>query len=179
MDNASRELRVTRNSTSVVVCITDTPEERTRLARLFDGVGVLVMASDPESASRFLGDLDEADSPSPSSGEVRLDGLRIDLAHHEATWHGQPLPLTPHELKVLGCLASYPGRVRTYQQLYDHAWGGPYFTGPAAVQSVIKRLRAKLRQLALPLHIVAARGLGFRLVKGNDLHLVLPGRGAD
>jgi DNA-binding response OmpR family regulator len=44
------------------------------------------------------------------------------------------------------------------------AVAGAYFTGPAAVQSVIKRLRAKLRQLALPVHIVAARGLGFRLV---------------
>jgi DNA-binding response OmpR family regulator len=160
MDNANRELRVTHNSTSMVVCITETPEERTRLAQLFDGVGVLVMASDPQSASRFLGNLDEVGSPD----EVRLDGLRIDLVHHEATWHGQPLPLTPHELKVLGCLASHPGRVQTYRQLYDRAWGGAYFTGPAAVQSVIKRLRAKLRQLALPVHIVAARGLGFRLV---------------
>jgi DNA-binding response OmpR family regulator len=160
VDNANRELRVDRSAASMVVCITETPEERSRLARLFDGVGVLVMASDPQSASRFLGHLDEAASPS----EVQLDGLRIDLAHHEATWHGRPLPLTAHELKVLGCLASHPGRVQTYRQLYDRAWGGAYFTGPAAVQSVIKRLRAKLRELALPLHIVAVRGLGFRLV---------------
>lgn len=163
MDNAHRELRVDSSSTSMVVCITETPEERTRLARLFDGVGVLVMASDPQSASRFLGHLDEAGSPA-SPSEVNLDGLRIDLAHHEATWHGQPLPLTAHELKVLGSLASHPGRVQTYRQLYEGAWGGAYFTGPAAVQSVIKRLRAKLRELALPLHIVAVRGLGFRLV---------------
>jgi DNA-binding response OmpR family regulator len=137
------------------------------------------MASDPGSASRFLGDLDQTTTSAIASGEVRLGGLRIDPAHHEATWHGRPLPLTPHEVKVLGYLASHPGRVRTYQQLYDHAWGGPYFTGPAAVQSVIKRLRAKLRQLALPLHIVAARGLGFRLVEGNDLQLVLPRQVAD
>src|SRR5690606_30669775 len=43
--------------TPVVICITDAPEERTRLARLYDGVGVLVMASDPASASAILGHL--------------------------------------------------------------------------------------------------------------------------
>jgi hypothetical protein len=37
---------------------------------------------------------------------------------------------------------------------------------------VIKRLRAKLRQAGVPLHIDAARGLGFRLVDGNELRLI-------
>jgi DNA-binding response OmpR family regulator len=155
----------------VVVCIADTAAERIRVARLFDGVGVLVTTSDLESASAFLGHLranESADSRS-ASGVVRAGGLRIDLTHHEATWHGRPLQLTPHELKVLGCLAGSPGRVQTYQQLHDYAWDGSYFTGPAAVQSVIKRLRAKLRKLDPPLHIDAVRGLGFRLGKGTEL----------
>jgi DNA-binding response OmpR family regulator len=77
---------------------------------------------------------------------------------------------------VLGCLASSPGRLWTYQQLHDDAWDDAYFTGPAAVQSVVKRLRAKLRQAGLPLNIEAARGVGFRLTVGTDLHLVPPVR---
>lgn len=168
----------------VIVCITDTPEERSRLARMFDGVGILVMTSDKDSASSFLEHFQAAEGDEPPtdaarmpdaaevSGTTRVGGLQLDLDHHEATWHGRSLQLTPHELKVLACLARSPGRVWTYERLHEHAWGEVYFTGPAAVQSVIKRLRAKLRGLSLPVHIDTVRGLGFRLVRGNDLHLV-------
>jgi DNA-binding response OmpR family regulator len=158
-------------STPVVICIAGTTEERTRLAAMFDGAGVLVMAPDADSARTFLGTLREGE-PSAASRVVRVGGLRLDPAHHEATWHGQPLQLTAHELKVLACLASSPGRAWTYRQLHERAWEEPYFTGPAALQSVIKRLRAKLRQLDPPLHIHAVRGLGFRLAMSSELHVV-------
>lgn len=154
---------------SVVVCISDDPDERGRLAAQFDGAGLLLIATDPETAGAFLTRL----GTNPGADDlsmVRLGGLSLD--HHEAKWQGRRLPLTPYELKVLACLAARPGRIWTYQQLHDHAWDGSYFTGPAAVQSVIKRLRAKLRQAGVPLHIDAARGLGFRLAEGNDLRLI-------
>jgi hypothetical protein len=156
----------------VVVCIADTAEERGRLAAQFDGTGVLVIASNSVVAGQFLRGLREPEGSQPSGdiSVVRVGGLRLD--QHEATWYGTLLPLTPYELKVLACLAERAGRIWTYQQLHDRAWDGSYFTGPAAVQSVIKRLRAKLRQAGVPLHIDAARGLGFRLVDGNDLRLI-------
>ncbi|OLF05747.1 hypothetical protein BLA60_35135 [Actinophytocola xinjiangensis] len=159
---------------SVVLCISDTPEERSRLAALFDGAGVLVMAADATGARAFLDHLRDTTpvDEDPPREVVRVGALRLDPHHHEATWHHRQLRLTPHELKVLCCLAAQPGRLRTYRQLHDHAWDQAYFTGPAAVQSVIKRLRAKLRQWDLPLRIDTARGLGFRLTRGNDLHLV-------
>ena len=168
----------------VVICISDEPRERARLAGRFDGAGVMVLARDLESAQSFLGTLQSPPSAETTEVErsertervVRIDGLRLNIAHHEATWHDRPLQLTPHELKVLGCLASSPGRLWTYQQLHEHAWDDAYFTGPAAVQSVVKRLRAKLRQAGLPLYIEAARGVGFRLTIGTDLHLVPPVR---
>lgn len=182
MEIVSGELPVRGTPTPVIVCITDAPEERRRLAGLFDGVGVLVLAADPDSASAFLGNLRQprpdataAAPPAPDpTGAIRAGGLRLDVANHEASWHGRALQLTPYELKVLGCLASRAGQIWTYRQLHDHAWEGVYFSGPAAVQSVIKRLRAKLRQWRLPLLIEAVRGVGFRLAKGNDLHLVAP-----
>jgi DNA-binding response OmpR family regulator len=166
-------------STPVVLCISDTAEERSRLAGLFDGVGVLVMAADAASARAFLGQLQETETADEdvSVGVVRVGALCLDTEHHEATWHNRPLRLTPHELKVLSCLARQAGRLRTYRQLHDHAWDEAYFTGPTAVQSVVKRLRAKLRQWDLPLRIETARGLGFRLTKGNDLQLATARRG--
>lgn len=176
MNSPSSDRVDNRTPPPVVICITDASEERTRLARLFDGAGVLVLAPDTDSARVFLGRLREATAASetPSVGQVvRAGGLHVDLARHEATWHGQLLQLTPHELKVLACLARGPDRVWTYRQLHDSAWEEPYFTGPAAVQSVIKRLRAKARHLDPPLPIHTVRGMGFRFVNGtNDLKLV-------
>jgi DNA-binding response OmpR family regulator len=177
MDSEPNESATTSKPRPVVICIAEEPRERARLAGRFDGTGVMVLAGDLDSARSFLGDLQPADqepAARPTRRVVRVDGLRLNIAHHEATWHDRPLPLTPHELKVLGCLASSPGRLWTYQQLHDDAWDDAYFTGPAAVQSVVKRLRAKLRQAGLPVHIEAARGVGFRLAVGTDLHLVPP-----
>ena len=143
----------------VVVCITETAEDRTRLAAMFDGVGVLVMASNAASASDFLGTLGDPPGPEP----IRLARLTVDLAQVAATWADRPLNLTVHELRVLGSLARHPGRVWTYRQLHDEVWDRTYFTGPAAVQSVVKRLRRKLRSAGASLRVEAVRGLGFRI----------------
>jgi DNA-binding response OmpR family regulator len=184
MDSAPDGPTTPSKSHPVVICIADEPRERARLAGQFDGAGVMVLARDIDTARRFLGGLQPASPqptpapapPAPTKRVVRVDGLRLNISHHEASWHDRPLQLTPHELKVLGCLASSPGRLWTYQQLHADAWDDAYFTGPAAVQSVVKRLRAKLRQAGLPVHIEAARGVGFRLAVGTDLHLVPPVR---
>ena len=164
-----REAGLTSTETqAVVICIARTREERTRLAHAFDGVGVLVMASDADSAQAFLATF----RPSELAPVISVGGLRLEPAHREATWHGRPLWLTAHELKVLACLASSPGRAWTHRQLHDAAWDGSYFTGPQALRSVIKRLRAKLRERDVPLHIHTVRGLGFTLEAIGDLQLV-------
>lgn len=148
----------------VVVCITETAEDRTRLAAMFDGVGVLVMASDAASASSFLGTLGE----DADRNLIRCGELAVDLAQLVATWAGCPLHLTVHEIRVLGSLARNPGRVWTYRQLHDEVWEREFFTGPAAVQSVVKRLRRKLRSSGAVVELEAVRGLGFRIAPDSD-----------
>lgn len=161
-------------TTAVVVCIADQPDERARLAAGFDGDGVLVVATSIEAATAFLGRLQVRPAERGGDDQILVGDLRVDLLHHEARWRGQLLSLTPHELKLLGCLAGHPGRVWTYHQLHEAAWDQAYFTGPAAVQSVVKRLRAKLRQRGVHWQIEAARGVGFRLSARTDLHVVQP-----
>lgn len=162
----------------VVVCITSSAADRVRLAGQFDGTGILVLAPDAGAAGSFLRQLAEtAASGTPVAARaapevVRVGGLTLDLPRHEATWRGRGLPLTPYEFKVLGCLAGRPGRVWTYEQLHERAWGGTYVAGPAAVQSVIKRLRGKLRAAGASVTIRATRGVGFRLDGGPELTLV-------
>lgn len=147
----------------VVVCITDIAEERARLAASFDGVGVLVLAPNTATAQSFLGSVGDQ----PGTEPIGLGPLTIDPSRHTASWAGESLRLTAHELTVLDCLARRPGRVWTHRQLHELAWDGTYFTGPGAVQSVIKRLRAKLRNVGAPLVIDAVRGVGFRIAAGD------------
>ncbi|MBB5789136.1 winged helix-turn-helix domain-containing protein [Jiangella mangrovi] len=173
----------------MIVCISSSPAERARLAGQFDGAGILVLAPDAGAAGVLLRRLAGTGSgaaavvdparrrrpaPQPPDEVLRVGGLALDLSRHEATWHGRGLPLTPYEFKVLGCLAGRPGQVWSYQQLHERAWGGTYFAGPAAVQSVIKRLRAKLREAGASVTIRATRGVGFRLDGGPELSLVRP-----
>jgi DNA-binding response OmpR family regulator len=160
-----RDVRAPRGRQPVVICIARTAEERTRLVRMFDGAGVLVIAPDADAARSFLAGLPEREP----GRAIRAGGLRIEPATHEASWHGRPLELTAHELGVLACLASTPGRAWTHRQLHARAWDEPYYTGPAALHSVVKRLRAKLRGLDPPLHVETVRGLGFRLALAGDL----------
>jgi DNA-binding response OmpR family regulator len=162
---AGRDVRAPRGRQPVVICIARTAEERTRLVRMFDGAGVLVIAPDADAARSFLAGLPEGEP----GRAIRAGGLRIEPATHEASWHGRPLELTAHELGVLACLASTPGRAWTHRQLHARAWDEPYYTGPAALHSVVKRLRAKLRGLDPPLHVETVRGLGFRLALADDL----------
>lgn len=167
----------------VVVCITSSPDERARIAGQFEGSGILVLAPDAGVAGTFLRRLAGAGpevtvpahlAGSPPTGDdvVRVGSLTLDVTRHEATWRGNGLPLTPYEFKVLSCLAGRPGQVWTYEQLHERAWGGTYFAGPAAVQSVIKRLRGKLRAAGASVTIRATRGVGFRLDGGPELALV-------
>ena len=151
--------------TSVVICIAATSTERSRLAGLFSGEGVLVLAADAASAQSFLDGL-------PGAPPARGDGLVVDTAAHEATWFGLPLPLTRRELAVLDCLAGRVGQVWTYEQLHLRAWEGAY-VGPAAVQSVVKRLRAKLREAGVTMRVGSVRGVGFRLQAAEPVPLGL------
>ncbi len=111
--------------------------------------------------------------PAPS-GRRRGDGLVVDPSAHEASWFGVPLPLTTRELLVLDCLAGRLGKVWTYEQLHARAWDGHY-VGPAAVQSVVKRLRAKLREADVTLRVGPVRGVGFRLLPPDPVPLGLAG----
>lgn len=94
-------------------------------------------------------------------------GLSLDEVHHFASWQGRPLPLTCRERAILGCLLGDPGRVRSYRELFEHAWGGYYLGDPSLVHSALKRVRRKIRDAGVALTIDAVRGVGFRAQAGE------------
>lgn len=87
----------------------------------------------------------------------QLDTLRMQISYH-----AQPLALTRHEFRLLQCLLEQPRRVFSREQLLD-AVGVASDTGyERTIDSHIKSLRAKLRQVAADAEpIQTHRGLGY------------------
>jgi DNA-binding response OmpR family regulator len=78
--------------------------------------------------------------------------------------HGQPISLTRLEFDLLQVLMENAGRVLTRQRLLEVAWGYDFIGDSRAVDSAIKRLRAKLRStLSEADCIEAVRSIGYRL----------------
>jgi DNA-binding response OmpR family regulator len=105
--------------------------------------------------------------PSTETGGSAVDRvgpLEIDSLSREA-WHsGTPLPLTHLEFELLATLARHAGQVLSRNQLLDQVWGYDYYGDARAVDSAIKRLRAKLRTAGGdPSIITTVRGVGYRL----------------
>lgn len=95
----------------------------------------------------------------PAAGPFRFDELRQQIHYH-----GQLLPLTRHELKLLAVLLSQPERVFSREQLLDATGVSAEAGYERTVDSHIRSLRAKLREVregseAIQTH----RGLGYSL----------------
>jgi DNA-binding response OmpR family regulator len=91
-------------------------------------------------------------------------GLLLDVERRAVTVAETTLDLTRLEFDLLHRLLLNPGRVLTRERLLEQAWGYDYVGDTRAVDSAVKRLRAKLRQAALEADCIeSVRGLGYRI----------------
>ncbi|MGW4592803.1 response regulator [Amycolatopsis thermoflava] len=89
--------------------------------------------------------------------------LTIDRAACEVTKNGEPVRLTPTELRLLLELSRVPGRVLSRQQLLELVWEHDYLGDSRLVDACVQRLRAKLEdQPAAPVYVRTVRGFGYR-----------------
>lgn len=73
--------------------------------------------------------------------------LEMDPARHHVKWGGKPLTLTVTEFMILEALANRPGVVRTRDQLMDAAYQDDVYVDDRTIDSHIKRLRRKFREV--------------------------------
>lgn len=91
------------------------------------------------------------------------DLLHIDREARKAYLAGQELNLTLTEFELLARLSNNPNKVFPRQDLLDQIWGSDYFGSPRVVDSHIRNLRAKLREVQAEFDpIVSVRGIGYR-----------------
>jgi two-component system response regulator ChvI len=87
----------------------------------------------------------EADAA--ASGPLERGRLSMDPARHRTLWGGQPVTLTVTEFLILETLAQRPGIVKTRNQLMDAAYQDDIYVDDRTIDSHIKRLRRKFRQV--------------------------------
>jgi two-component system, OmpR family, response regulator ChvI len=73
--------------------------------------------------------------------------LEMDPARHQVRWNGKTVTLTVTEFLILEALANRPGVVRTRDQLMDVAYQDDIYVDDRTIDSHIKRLRRKFREI--------------------------------
>ncbi|GAB2742522.1 response regulator transcription factor [Amycolatopsis magusensis] len=92
--------------------------------------------------------------------------LVIDRTGLVVTLRGEPVPLTPTELKLLLELSRTPGRVLSRQQILEAVWEHDYLGDSRLVDACVQRLRAKIERVpASPRHVETVRGFGYRFAR--------------
>ncbi|HLO32596.1 MAG TPA: response regulator transcription factor, partial [Anaerolineales bacterium] len=87
--------------------------------------------------------------------------LLMDVERRTVVAADLPIELTRLEFDLLHRLLINPGRVLTRERLLEQAWGYDFVGDTRAVDSAVKRLRAKLRQASPEADCIeSVRGLG-------------------
>ncbi|WP_034158319.1 response regulator transcription factor [Sphingomonas sp. ERG5] len=82
-----------------------------------------------------------------AAGELERGRLTMDTARHRVTWGGKNVTLTVTEFLILETLAQRPGIVKTRNQLMDAAYQDDIYVDDRTIDSHIKRVRRKFRQI--------------------------------
>lgn len=90
---------------------------------------------------------DNAEGDDEAAGPIERGRLTMDPARHKTLWAGEPVTLTVTEFLILETLAQRPGIVKTRNQLMDAAYQDDIYVDDRTIDSHIKRLRRKFRQV--------------------------------
>lgn len=101
-----------------------------------------VVPSNPEPSKGGGGATDEGEAHIITRGELRMDEDR-----HLTQWKGQVVNLTVTEYLLIKCLAVNPGYIKSRDQLINAAYGENIFVDDRIIDTHIKRIRRKFRDL--------------------------------
>ncbi|MEL6999210.1 MAG: response regulator [Paracoccaceae bacterium] len=94
---------------------------------------------------------------------IKRGKLEMDPLRHSTVWNGDPVTLTVTEFLILHALAQRPGFVKSRDQLMDAAYDDQVYVDDRTIDSHIKRIRKKFREVADDFNsIETLYGVGYR-----------------
>jgi len=110
---------------------------------------------------KSLGKAEPGAAPSPEV--IQRGELLLDPARHVCSWQKKNVDLTVTEFLLLKALAQRPGHVKSRDQLMDAAYGENIYVDDRTIDSHIKRLRKKFKQIDTEFNeIETLYGVGYR-----------------
>jgi two-component system response regulator ChvI len=166
--------RIRKKSTVPIILLTSRSEEVDRVTGLETGADDYVtkpfstreLVARIRALGRRAGMAPSPAAPAPSAlgaEPVQAGALRLDPARFEALWQGKPVTLTRSEFQILGALARNRGTVLARERLLDIARGEDAVVTDRTVDTFIKRLRKKIRDVDESFdEIETVFGVGYR-----------------
>jgi two-component system response regulator MprA len=92
-----------------------------------------------------------------------VGGLVLDPARHSLRHGEAEVLLSPTEFRMLAAITSRPGEVVRRQSVVAAAWPDGARVSENTVDSYVRRIRAKLREIDAPVSLRTVRGVGLTL----------------
>ena len=89
--------------------------------------------------------------------------LALDPARHSMTCDGREAMLTPTEFRMLAAITSRPGQVVRRRVIAAAAWPSGGYVSDNSIDSYVRRIRKKLRDIQAPQELSTVRGVGYTL----------------
>ena len=163
-----REMRQRPETRDVgVILLTARREEADRVRGLSLGADDYLTKpfSPQELTLRVAAILRRLAAPAVAGGSTLVEGpLTLDTSAHRVSLHGQEVPLTATEYKLLRTLLERRGRVQTRPQLLETVWEAQPDIQTRTVDMHVQRLRAKLGEVGDLIETI--RGFGYRFRGG-------------
>ena len=98
-----------------------------------------------------------------ASRNLDRGALSMDQERHTCTWKSEPVTLTVTEFLILHSLAQRPGVVKSRDALMDSAYDEQVYVDDRTIDSHIKRLRKKFKQVDDDFEMIETLyGVGYR-----------------
>ncbi|CAN5309653.1 response regulator transcription factor [soil metagenome] len=158
-------LKMIRSVTTVPVIVATAQDDETGIVRIFDAGAddYLVKPFSAEHLAARIRAVLRRGGGDAAETEIRVAGLIVDLAAHEATLDGEPLDLISKEFELLAYLAARPGVMIPKRVLMAEVWRQPYGGADKTVDVHLSWLRRKLAESASEARFVARQWDGTTL----------------
>lgn len=104
------------------------------------------------------------ENPHASSSLIQVGPLVCDDRRNTVFYHGQAVPASRYEYRIMKILIDHPGWVYTREQLMEKAWDEPDMSEVRTVDAHIKNLRRKFKAITPDCDpIITHRGSGYAL----------------
>jgi two-component system OmpR family response regulator len=103
--------------------------------------------------------------PSATDDVFEFASAKINFTTYEVEVSGEPVKLTPLEMKLLHYFVINEGRVISREELLENVWQMPATVATRAVDQFIRRLRKTFEpDPSTPRHFLTIRDVGYRFV---------------